>query len=59
MKANMESNGKGGLSILDSMTQDEFKNLVEFFKTLLEIDTASIQKDVQGDSKPEVIPQMD
>ena len=52
----LESRVKGGLALLDSMTQDEFKNLVCFFKLLLEIDSANTRKDVQGDSNSEQVP---
>lgn len=50
----MESNEKGGLYVLDSMSPDEFQNLVKLFSLLLEIDRA--KKDVQGDSNSEEVP---
>lgn len=54
MQKIVESNEKGGLCVLDSMTPEEFQNLVRFFSLLLEIDLN--QKDVVGDLNPEVIP---
>lgn len=54
MKTYVESNEKGGLYVLDSMSPDEFQNLVKLFSLLLEIDRK--QKDVQGDSNSEEVP---
>lgn len=39
---------------MDSMSPDEFQNLVKLFSLLLEIDRK--QKDVQGDSNSEEVP---
>lgn len=39
---------------MDSMSHDEFQNLVQLFSILLEIDRAN--KDVQGDSNSEEVP---
>lgn len=54
MKTDMESNEKGGLYVLDSMSADEFQNLVRLFSLLLQIDQRL--KDVQGDSNSEEVP---
>ena len=46
-----------GLTVSDSITEEELQNLVRFFAILLDIDERA--KDAAGDSKPEVVPQQD
>jgi len=54
MSTTIESSEKGGLYVLDSMSPDEFQNLVKLFSLLLEIDQG--RKNAQGDSNSEEVP---
>lgn len=52
-----ESEPKGGLCVLDSMTPDEFQNVVNLFSLLLDLDEK--QKMTQLDLNPEIVPLTD
>ena len=55
MEASEAKNQNGELCVQSPMSPEEFDNLVQFFRVLLEIDLASRQKDVQRDLNSEVL----
>lgn len=48
-------NQNSGLHVLDSMTDDEFRALVEMFSILLKIDVREGKQDTVGDSNSESV----